>query len=414
VTQTNYGRLVETADQKRERVLEKAFRDHLGGHALEIWANALSMVNSHITVDGDVFNEAADEYTELAQHLVDKLKWPEDAISVSPQGSTNTKTLIRSPTRQKFDIDAVCTVDLNRVEAQNPMKFFEEIGQALEDYNAEDKPRCWRVHYTNRPFYIDFTPAVPLSTISPAMRAHVRYAPTAKYQATALAVVDCPTETWKTSNPEGFAQWVNDQASRTVLRIALEEEVLAKRADIAPVPVQEVPLTDTLRVAIRLFKRHRDMAVKRGLLNSDYAPISVIIVTLLTSCYEGMADRHQSYTHPIELLLALAEYIPHLIEIREGKYWIPNPTVDGENFAEKWNDDYDMRFKEFRKWCGLLVNDLVTILAATDADTVRERVQTVFGCTGADTGNANLRPLGLLAVKKPENVPAARPGKGLA
>ena len=414
MTQTNYGRLVETADQKRERILEKALSDHFGRPEMEIWARALDMVNRHITVDGKVFNEAADEYTDLAQHLVDKLKWPEDAIAVSPQGSTNTQTLIKSPTRQKFDIDAVCTVDLNRVEAQEPMKFFEEVGRALEDYSAEDKPRCWRVHYTNRPFYIDFTPAVPLSTISPAMRAHVRYAPTAKYQATALAVVDCPTGTWKTSNPKGFAQWVNDQASRKVLRIALEEEVLAKRADIVPVPVQEVPLTDTLRVAIRLFKRHRDMAIKRGHLNADYAPISVIIVTLLTSCYEGMADRHQSFNHPIELLLALAEYMPHLIETRDGKYWIPNPTVDGENFAEKWNDDYDMRAKEFRKWCGLLVNDLVTILAATNADTVRERVQVVFGCTGADTDDRSARPLGLLAAKKPDNVPAARSGKGLA
>lgn len=415
MTLTNYGKLVETADQKRERVLEKALRDHFGRPEMEFWVNALEMVNRYITIDGEVFNEAADEYNALGRHLVEKLKWPEDAIVVSPQGSSNTKTLIKSPTRAKFDIDAVCAVDLSRVEAQDPIAFFEEVGEALENHDAEKKNRCWRVNYKNRSFYIDFTPAVPLSTIPAKMRPNVRYAATGKYQDTALAVVDYPTGTWKTSNPKGYAQWINDQASRPVLRMVIaDQELLAKRADVAPVPTQEVPLSDTLRVAIRLFKRHRDMATRRGLLNDEYAPISVIIATLLTSCYEGMADRHQSYDHPIELLLALAEYMPHLIESRSGEHWIPNPTVDGENFAERWNTDKGMRFNEFHKWCKLLVNDLVTILAATTPEKVRERVQTVFGCTGADTDSDGTQSVGFLAIKKPENVPAARPGRGLA
>lgn len=414
MTLTKYGRLVETADHNRERTLEKALREHFGRPEMEIWAKALHMVNSHITIDGEVFNEAAEEYNELGRHLVEKLKWPTDAIVVSPQGSTNTQTLIAYPTRAKFDIDAICTVDLTRVEAEDPMEFFEHVGTALADRAPEEKNRCWRVHYTNRPFYIDFTPAVPLSTIPARMRPSVRYAATGKYQATALAVVDCPSGTWKTSNPAGFSQWVNEQASRRVLRMALDEAALAKRAEVLPVPSQEVPLSDTLRVAIRLFKRHRDMAMKRGLLNADYAPISVVIVTLLTSCYEGMADQNRSFDHPMELLLALAEYMPHLVEIRGGQHWIANPTVDGENFAEKWNEDNGMRFKEFRKWCSLLVNDLVTILAATTSDKVQERVQTVFGCTGADTDEDGYTPRGLLAAKKPENVPSVRPGRGLA
>lgn len=411
---TTYGRLIETADHQRKRTLEKALREHFGRPEMEIWAKALDMVNRYITIDGDVFEKAADEYEELGRHLVEALKWPTDAISVHPQGSSRTRTLIASPTRAKFDIDAVCGVDLSRIEAQDPMQFFEDVGSALANHNAEEKNRCWRVHYTNERFYIDFTPAVPLATIPTAVRAHVRYTANAKYAATALAVVDRPTGTWKTSNPAGFSQWVNDQASRPVLRMALmEKAILDGRADVAPVPVQEVALSDTLRVAIRLFKRHRDMAMKRGLLNSEYAPISVVIVTLLTSCYEGMADQGRMFDHPIELLLSLVEYIPHLIQQRNGEYWIPNPTVDGENFAERWNDDRGMRFNEFHSWCRVLVNDLLTIMAATSEDKVRERMQTVFGCTGADADDGS-GVKGLLAVKRPEYVPAARPGRGLA
>lgn len=412
---TSYRQLVESADQLRERTLEKTLRGQMGRFDITMWARALDLVNRHITIDGTVVDTAAKAYYELGHHLVATLKWPEDAISVIPQGSSSTQTLIASPTRAKFDIDAVCEVDLSRVEARSPMQFFEEIGRAFEGWETEAKNRCWRIDYTNEQFYIDFTPAVPLSKIPAAVREQVRLQPTTRYHETALAVVDRPTKSWKTSNPRGFAAWINDQAQRRVLRMSLvEQEILAKRADVAPVLEQEVPLSDTLRVAIRLFKRHRDMAVRRNLLKSDAAPISVIIATLLTQCYEGMADSQRQFDHPIELLLALAETIPHMIENRSGQYWIANPTVDGENFAERWNEDNGERYASFHMWRTLLANDLLTILAATDPDTIRQRVQTVFGCTGADPDDGGVHPLGLLAPAQPKSAPPARPGRGLA
>ncbi|HJW56936.1 MAG TPA: nucleotidyltransferase [Burkholderiaceae bacterium] len=410
-----YRQLVESADQLREHTLEKALRGQMERFDLAMWAQALDLVNRHITIDEGVVDNAATAYSELGNHLVATLKWPEDAISVLPQGSSSTQTLIAPPTRAKFDIDAVCEVDLSRIEARDPMQFFDEVGGALKGWDIEEKNRCWRVQYTNEPFYIDFTPAVPLSKIPAAIRAQVRLRPATRYQETALAVVDRPTKSWKTSNPRGFAAWINDQARRRVLRMSLvEHDIVAKRADVDPIPEQEVPLSDTLRVAIRLFKRHRDMAVRRNLVTSDTAPISVIIVTLLTQCYEGLADSQRQFDHPIELLLALAETIPHMIENSNGQYWIANPTVEGENFAERWNGDNGERYKSFRRWCQILTNDLLTILSATDPDTIRQRVQTVFGCTGADPDSGGVRTLGLLAPAQPKSAPAARPGRGLA
>ena len=259
------------------------------------WARALQEVNRHITVRPEEISEAANAYKEVARHLVSKLHWPDHAISILPQGSASTKTLIRSPNGgQKFDIDAVCQVDISRIAARDPMGFFQSVGTALEALEAEAKKRCWKIPFPNEPFYLDFTPSVPLSTI-PQSTLDVmapKYSAAMAYRNTALAVVDTPSQRWKTSNPAGMTQWVDNTSKQQLIRqIALEGVAFAKAAaDVAPVPDQEVEITDTLRVAIRLFKRHRDMCARRGLIASDIQPISIIIVTLLTRCYEGLAQ----------------------------------------------------------------------------------------------------------------------------
>jgi hypothetical protein len=45
---------------------------------------------------------------------------------------------------------------------------------------------------------------------------------------------------------------------------------------------------------------------------------------------------------------ALAGMYEH-IEIRNGKYWVPNPAHKEENFADKWND-YPPRREAFVEW----------------------------------------------------------------
>jgi hypothetical protein len=275
------------------------------------------------------------------------------------------------------------------------------------------KGRCLRINYPNQRFYIDFTPSVPLKNIPASVRQGMRNV--SLYADTAVAVVDIPTEKWKTSNPLGMVNWISTQASRPILRYqVLASESLEKSANILPVPEQAVPLSDTLRVAIRLFKRHRDMAVKRGNIIADYMPISVIITTLLTQCYEGMADKGMAYTHPIELLADLAALLPGMIEVREDGYWVANPTVDGENFAEKWNNDNKQRFNEFHKWCGLLVEDLTRILESTTVPELRERVQQTFGCVGVTGPDDGIDEPGWLAAAAPTTVKKVPPTTGLA
>ena len=119
--------------------------------------------------------------------------------------------------------------------------------------------------------------------------------------------------------------------------------------------------------------------MRRGIIEAKTKPISIIIVTLLTSCYEGLADLNRSFEHPVVLLTELAAFLPHLIMTFNGKHRVDNPTVEGENFAEKWNDDDGERYRSFMTWCETLTVDLKTILALTDPHSISKRVREVFG-----------------------------------
>ena len=419
MAKTKYAVLVEAAQQKLQHhrhivldsiALEEGFKTDAPLHRL---AKELDVINKHITVDPEIFKEAAEDYSKIAEHLVEKLHWSNDDIRIIPQGSSRTKTLIRSPDASKFDIDAVCAVDISRIEANNPMGFFDKIGDALTDWKPDAKKRCWCVDFPNRRYYIEFTPSVPLNTVPQHMVDGIRYRPSNLYSDTALAVVDTPTKKWKTSNPEGFAQWVADQAERRILMsLALEGRTFDSLASnsIESVPEQVVPLSDTLRIAIRLLKRHRDMSVRRGYIESEVRPISVIIVTLLTQCYEGLADQGQRYTHPFKLLVNLVQLMPLMIENRNGEYWIENPTVNGENFAEKWKVNPALK-KAFDNWCELLVEDLQHLLSVKDERLLSDKLREVFGSTGA--AGVVSTPSGLTS-RAPSRVHAVPATRGLA
>lgn len=378
------------------------------------WARALKEANDHITARPDEIAAAADAYDKVARLLVANLQWPDHAISIHVQGSASTQTLIRSPNgNEKFDIDAVCEVDISRVHAKDPLGFFQSVGDALKELDAEAKKRCWTILFPREKFYVEFTPSVPLATVPQHTRDAMapRYRIEAKYGATALAVVDTPSERWKTSNPAGMTKWIDDTARLQLIRQPTFDTVeFAKAAaSVAGVPDQRVEITDTLRIAIRLFKRHRDMCIRRGIIERAVAPISIIIVTLLTQCYEGLAELGRTYDHPVELLADITSLMPYLVLKLEGQYWVANPTVEGENFAEKWNADDGERYQAFATWCRSLRTDMKAILEESDPQTIARRVREVFGIPAPTSDGSGLSPTTFVA--QPPPTPA---GRGLA
>lgn len=419
MTETYYSKLVTEAINRRDTQAHQRLRKSLlesvndSINQFEGVAEDIQLVNNYIKVDESVLDQATSDYEKIAKKLVEKLGWPNNSIKITPQGSASTRTLIRSPDNSKFDIDAVCSVNLPHIELDDPVRFYEKVGDALEEWNPEPKKRCWKIDFPGRHYYIEFTPSTPLKKISQSRADHIIFSPGSRYSEKALAVVDTPTQQWKTSNPEGFSDWVTYQSSRPVLKFILEKSMQDNynAENVAPVPDQDVGISDTLRVAIRLLKRHRDMSVRRGYVDSELKPISIIIVTLLTQCYEGLADKGEIYNHPIDLLIDLVELMPYIVEQRENKYWIANPTVEGENFAEKWNEKPKLK-NSFDTWINLLLIDLKKIMSAINQDSRRTLITEVFGCTAAQKP---IPPNGSgLTPRKPTQTHKVPPTKGLA
>ena len=80
-----------------------------------------------------------------------------------------------------------------------------------------------------------------------------------------------------------------------------------------------------LQKAIQILKRHRDKVFKES---QDIKPISIIITTLAAQAYRGEAGVYDA----IKTLLGTMDCY---IEKGDQHYYIPNPSLPSENFAEK-------------------------------------------------------------------------------
>jgi hypothetical protein len=76
-----------------------------------------------------------------------------------------------------------------------------------------------------------------------------------------------------------------------------------------------------------------------------------------------------------------------VLKLQPIGYVVGNPTVEGENFAERWNRDDGERAETFAKWCGILHSDLMSILSASDEKAIEQKAREVFGCFG-DSGSS--------------------------
>ncbi|MCK7472156.1 MAG: hypothetical protein MZU95_16415 [Desulfomicrobium escambiense] len=116
------------------------------------------------------------------------------------------------------------------------------------------------------------------------------------------------------------------------------------------------------RTAIRLFKRHpRDTCSPRDLRRRVQADFG---------CHRGFVDPLLRWARSGESQLCSSAIVArrtggvaaaHMVA-PEDEYRVDNPTVDGENFAERWNDDNGSRYRAFRTWCNVLGADLRLIL----------------------------------------------------
>ena len=141
--------------------------------------------------------------------------------------------------------------------------------------------------------------------------------------------------------------------------------------DISEVPLYKVKTP--LQRAIQLMKRHRDVMYKDAPeCQKGDAPISIIITTLAAHAYNNESS-------VITALDNILNNMQRFVEVRNNSYWIGNPVMPEENFAEKWNEEPNKQ-SEFMRWLEQAKQDmLVEPLKVHGLHNVSESMQRSFG-----------------------------------
>lgn len=351
---------------------------------VEQWAALIGNLLERLELDAEDRADAEVEYKKLANDLAGKLSIPRHDVHIFPQGSMRTQTTISQRYPAKFDLDLVVKLTGPKYNNPDSEQMFSDVGDALEGNEAVTgeataKRRCWRLPYPNKRYYFDLTPAVADRT---------------GLAGSNLSVRD-PDTVWAPSNPEEFADWFCTHAGRQFpFQMVFREGRIEARTTVDPLPTGKVALDDILRRAVQLMKLHRDTFYwNESPKRKESMPISVILVTLATHAYDHLAtNRAGEFSSPIEVVLALIEAMPQFIDRLGGLWWVANPKLPLENFADKWNSDNGARYAEFCRWHEQLEVDLEALLYQSHRTPSEEKIRGVFGQAGVEAWKASKPP----------------------
>ena len=298
------------------------------------------------------YQDAQAKYEAVSNWLADSDDPRLASGLIFPQGSMRLGTTVKPLGRDEFDIDLVS--QLGYAQNDSPNEVHSAVGNRLSangTYKAllERKNRCWRLNYAE--IHMDITPAIRNVSCTNG----------------GLLVPDRELADWSPSNPAGYADWFEERALLQPIMLFVEPTVL--RADVAPLPDQ-MRLKGPLKRIVQLCKRHRDLMFSDD--TNGTAPISIILTTLAALAYERMVSTAR-FNNEYELVVAVIKAMPDFIEVDESAgqriYVVDNPTTDGENFAERWND-HPERAQAFYRWHDRAVANIEELLAARGLDKV--------------------------------------------
>lgn len=315
------------------------------------------------------------------------------------QGSFKLGTEIRPYKGCKdadYDIDLVCRLD-RRKSVSTATKVKNLVGDRLKSHGTygpmldTEGKRCWTINYAEADgvgFHMDILPAVSEENIT--LLAYDLYRDS-------LAITDKNKDTreyaWKPSNPKGFAKWfysknkvmfdrVKDSSKRAVFENYRADKTggIYQRMDDVP----DIFVKTPLQRAIQLLKRHRDIRFA-GLKNEACKPISMVISVLAAQIYRNessiyetlksivsVLDRHAQQleaTYRFDEDLSRSAY--NLITLKvDGEWYIPNPSHDDENFADRWHlEEYGVKHARavaFFDWVKWAKQDFINIAERLD------------------------------------------------
>ena len=288
------------------------------------------------------------------------------ALAIYLQGSTALGTTVRPLGRNEHDVDLIAHNRNGTPIAPAIVKA--AVGRRLKENGhyaplLEEKARCWRLTYANE-FHLDITPSIP----NPACGNGGELVP------------DKAAREWKASNPKGYRSLFERRAALVPqLRVtAVDRAMVSKSGEVEPFPDTE-GFKCILQRIVQIAKRHRDVHFEH--LPLGLAPISVILTTLLSQSYE-FCVRQFVYDTEFDLLCDVLRRMPHFIEQqsdgRRTLWFVWNETTQGENFAEKWNDDARLP-QAFFRWHAQAVTDLEVLADLQGMDVISKHLGGAFG-----------------------------------
>jgi len=292
---------------------------------------------------------------------------------IYPQGSIKLETAVRPIGKSEFDIDLVFFTPNVSADDITPEYLKKLIGNRLKEHGTYKdmlKPlnRGWCIEYANE-FHLDITPSLDNHN-EPLNESEL--------------VADKKLKKYMPSNPKGYAQWFDDISSMmptiTITKRMFESRDssfgMEKSATISNIPEHNLNKL-LLKRFIQIFKRHRDVMFE----GKNDAPISIIITTLATHSYLYCIERF-SYDNEYDLMKDVLKYMKSFIKTKDGLYWIENPTVTDENFAEKWNEESSKKVN-FDNWNNSCIKFFEKFHPNMGQDVLLDSIQEGFGSNPA-------------------------------
>lgn len=324
---------------------------------------------------------------------------------VSPQGSFRHGTVVRPLVEgAHYDLDNVTTLQVSKANiTQRDLKAV--YGLEMKEYAqahgmltpVEEKNRCWRLSYADEErFHLDSLPS--LAEEESVIRALRARSVSHELARRAIAITDrrhpnyaIITTAWLTSNPRGFARWLETKMGRFAQE--MKHQLVQRRVYASVDDVPTYTLKTPLQRAIQLLKRHRDVMFADA---PDLAPISMILTNLAGHAYRGEAG----------LDLAVRGILSRMLTyVQETPPYVPNPTHPDEDYADKWS--IDPRLEEnFRAWHAQATADFERLSRITAASALKTLSRHSFRVELTDD---HVKRLGLAVVASPVIIASAAP-----
>lgn len=299
--------------------------------------NILRRIVQEISITQTMASKAVDSYEAVGKWIGEGIQYD---VHINPQGSMSLGTT-NKPISDKddYDIDLVCLLEDGSALTARQIKNI--VGDRLKENERYRKKileegegkRCWKMQYDE--FHMDILPCVPKGLYVEPVLTDIRLTHKNENQ-------DYED---RFSNPVGYRKWFEERMGS-----ALQEEkrnyALQNTVEIEDVPNYRVKTP--LQEVIQLLKRHRDICFES---NSDNAPISIIITTLAAKAYSGESSVYETLCH---VLAHMTDYIT----VKNGDYWVENPVMNQENFADKWSE-HPERKAAFLNWLTRAKKELI-------------------------------------------------------